>query len=434
MNAQELNAPKLNDQERDNAIADPRTYGDETLIHSLLADLRDNDPVHWTRPEGFRPYWTVTKYADILEVERLNDKFHNEPRSTLMNIQTENDLAAMWGGPDPKTGRVSPFRTLIDMDGEDHRAYRGLSQAWFMPGNLKKLEARTAELAKRYVDLMMTKGPECDFARDIAVYYPLHVIMSILGVPESDEPLMLKLTQELFGGADPDMKRKDDASTGTVQSNTIMDFFVYFNKMTAERRANPGEDLASVIANGKVKGCPLGDLETASYYIIVATAGHDTTSSTIAGGLRALIENPGELAKLRANPELLGPAVDEMLRWVTPVQHFMRTAMEDHVLRGTRIEKGQALQLLYVSGNRDADAFADPFAFRIDRGPNRHVAFGYGAHVCLGQHLAKMEAKAFFKELLGRLDSIEMAGEPKRIQSTFVTGLKTLPVRYSIRP
>jgi cytochrome P450 len=415
----------------DNAIADPKTYSDEEAIHALLQDLRDNDPVHWTEPEGFRPYWAITKYADILEIERQNDKFLNEPRSTLMNIKTEADLAAMWGGPDPKTGRVSPFRTLIDMDGEDHRAYRGLTQAWFMPANLKKLEARTAELAKRYVDKMMDKGPECDFARDIAVYYPLHVIMSILGVPESDEPLMLKLTQELFGGADPDMQRKE--AQGGTNTSAIFDFFVYFNKMTAERRAAPGEDLASVIANAKVKGCPLGDLETASYYIIVATAGHDTTSSTIAGGLRALIENPGEMAKLKADPELLNGAVDEMIRWTTPVQHFMRTATEDYELRGRKIKAKDALQLLYISGNRDAEAFPDPFAFRVDREPNRHAAFGYGAHVCLGQHLAKMEVRAFFKELLGRLDTIEMTGAPRRIHSTFVTGLKTLPVRYAIR-
>ena len=415
--------------ELDNAIADPRTYGDEARIHELLSGLRKDDPLHWTEPEGFRPYWAVTKYADILEIEKLNDKFHNEPRSTLMNIQTEHDLAAMWGGPDPKTGRVSPFRTLIDMDNPDHRAYRGLTQAWFMPANLKKLEARTNELAKRYVDLMMERGPECDFAREIAVYYPLHVIMSILGVPESDEPLMLKLTQELFGGTDPDMKRKETEGTNT---STIMDFFVYFNKMSAERRANPGEDLASVIANGKVNGCPLGDLETASYYIIVATAGHDTTSSTIAGGLRALIENPDELAKLKANPDLLGSAVDEMFRWSTPVQHFMRTAMDDHELRGKTIRKGEALQLLYVSGNRDEEVFADPFRFKVDRENNRHVAFGYGAHVCIGQHLAKMEIKAFFKELIGRLQSIELTGEPKRIQSTFVSGLKSLPVRYAM--
>ncbi len=196
--------------ELDNALVSNAVYGDEKKIHGLLADLRKNDPVHWTEPDGFRPFWALTKHADILKIEKLNDRFHNEPRSVLASKQAEHDMAAMWGGPDPKTGRVSPFRTLIDMDGADHRAYRGLTQAWFMPPNLRKnLEARTHELAKRYVDRMMDLGPECDFARDIAVYYPLHVIMSILGVPESDEPLMLKLTQELFGGGDPDMQRKD---------------------------------------------------------------------------------------------------------------------------------------------------------------------------------------------------------------------------------
>lgn len=418
-------------QELDNAIADPKTYGDEAAIHGLLAELRANDPVHWTAPHGFRPYWAVTKHADILEIERMNDRFLNEPRSTLMNVATEHDLAAMWGGPDPKTGRVSPFRTLIDMDDPDHRAYRGLTQAWFMPKNLEKLEARIAELARRAVDDMMRRGPECDFAREVAVNYPLHVIMSILGVPESDEQFMLKLTQELFGGTDPDMKRKEPE--GGANTSVIMDFFLYFNKMTADRRACPGEDLASVIANAKPAGCPLGDLETASYYIIVATAGHDTTSSTIAGGLRALIENPDELAKLKADPALLPSAVDEMIRWVTPVQHFMRTATADYELRGREIKAKEALQLLYISGNRDEEAFADPFRFKVDRPSNRHVAFGHGAHLCLGQHLAKMEARAFFKELLGRLDRIELTGPPKRIQSTFVTGLKSLPVRYSIR-
>ncbi len=212
-----------------------------------------------------------------------------------------------------------------------------------------------------------------------------------------------------------------------------MDFFVYFNKMTAERRACPGEDLASVIANAKLKGCPLGDLETASYYIIVATAGHDTTSSTIASGLRALIENPDQMAKLKADPALLGPrcrrdaplgdagaAFSCAPRWRSASCAARRSR------RATRCSFSTSPAI--ATRRR----FPDPFKFRVDREPNRHVAFGYGAHVCLGQHLAKMEAKAFFKELLGRLQSIELAGPSRRIQSTFVTGLKTLPVRYSI--
>ena len=416
--------------ELDNALVSPATYGDEDAIHALLTGLRRDDPVHWTAPDGFRPFWAITKHDDIQDIEKRDDIFLNEPRSVLMNKQAEHDLAAMWGGPDPKTGRVSPLRTLIDMDGADHRAYRGLTQAWFMPANLKKLEPRIAELARRYVDRMMELGPECDFTRDIAVYYPLHVIMSILGVPESDEPLMLKLTQELFGGGDRDMIRKEREAG---QSNVIADFFAYFNKMTEERRKCPGEDLATVIANGKVNGCPLGPIETGSYYVIVATAGHDTTSSTIAGGLRALIENPGELAKLKANPELLNSAVDEMIRWVTPVQHFMRTASEDFTLRGKTIKAGESLQLLYISGNRDEEIWPDAFQFKVDRQNNRHVAFGYGAHLCLGQHLAKMETRAFFKELVARLDDIEITGVPRRVESTFVSGLKTLPVRYAVR-
>jgi hypothetical protein len=234
----------------------------------------------------------------------------------------------------------------------------------------------------------------------------------------------------LFGGGDPDMQRKErDPNT-----NVIADFFMYFNQMTAERRAHPGEDLATVIANGQVNGCPLGPVETASYYIIVATAGHDTTSSCIAGGLRALIENPDQLAKLKANPALLNSAVDEIIRWVTPVQHFMRTNVgDDYDLRGKTIRRGDALQLLYISGNRDEEVWPDASRFRVDRENNRHVAFGYGAHLCLGQHLAKMEIRAFFKELLGRLDRIEMTGPSARVQSTFVSGLKTLPVRYKLR-
>ncbi|MBL6854656.1 MAG: cytochrome P450 [Alphaproteobacteria bacterium] len=422
----------MTDAALDNALADPAVFADDAQIYGMLRNLRREDPVHWTQPDGFRPFWAITKHADILEIEKLNDQFHNEPRSVLMNMEAEKNFAAMWGGPDPKTGRVSPLRTLIDMDGEDHRAYRGLTQSWFMPVNLRKgLEARTVELARRYVDRMMELGPECDFAKEIAVYYPLHVIMSIMGVPESDEPKMLQLTQELFGGGDPDMQRKErDPNT-----NVIAEFFMYFNAMTAARRANPGEDLATVIANGKVNGEPLGPVETASYYIIVATAGHDTTSSCIAGGLKALLEHPDQLEKLKANPDLLNNAVDEIIRWVTPVQHFMRTNVgEPYTLRGRTIEKGQALMLYYMSGNRDEEVYADADKFRVDRDNNRHVSFGYGAHVCLGQHLAKMEIRAFFKELLGRLDSIELTGPTSRVKSTFVSGLKTLPVRYRIRP
>lgn len=414
----------------DTALATPTTYADIARLHDLLTKLRREDPVHWATPEGFRPYWIVTRHADILDIERQSDIFHNEPRAVLLDKEVEQQLASLWGGPCPVTGRVSPLRTLIDMDGADHRAYRGLTQGWFSPNNLRKLDARLGELARATVDRMMHQGPHCDVMQDIAVRYPLHVIMSILGVPESDEPRMLRLTQELFGNNDPDYQRPD----ASLASNVFLDFFAYFQALTAERRANPGEDLASVIANGLINGQPLGDLETMSYYILVATAGHDTTSSTIAGGLLALAENPDQLALLQREPQRLNAAIDEMLRWVSPVQHFMRTAMQDVELRGKQIRKGDALQLLYVSANRDEDVFADPFRFDITRENNKHLAFGHGAHLCVGQHLARMEIRAFFAELLRRLDHLELGGRTRRVESYFVGGLKSLPLTYAIRP
>ncbi|PKP71786.1 MAG: cytochrome P450 [Alphaproteobacteria bacterium HGW-Alphaproteobacteria-5] len=407
----------------DNAIADPRTYASMEAYHDLFTKLREEAPVRWTEPDGYRPFWTVSKHADIMAVERQNDKFLNDPRLTLQTIELEEEVRKFTGG------ETKLIRSLVDMDNPDHRAYRGLTQSWFMPPNLKAISARVEALAEKYIDRLEAKGGECDFVADVAVWYPLRVIMTVLGVPEEDEPIMLKLTQELFGSTDPDLKRPD--ATETV--NTVTEFFNYFTAMTEDRRANPKDDVATVIANATIDGKPIGHLEAISYYIIVATAGHDTTSSTAAGGLLALMQNPEEFAKLRANPDLLPRAIDEMIRWTTPVKHFFRTAAEDYELRGQKIRKGDNLLMCYWSANRDADAFDDPFSFRVDRAPNKHLAFGYGAHVCLGQHLAKMEIRALYTELLARLDHIELAGEPAWVEASFVSGLKRLPVRYSMK-
>jgi cytochrome P450 len=304
-----------------------------------------------------------------------------------------------------------------------------------MPQNLKKLEDRIREIARGFVDRMADMDGTCDFARDVAFLYPLHVIMEVLGVPETDEPRMLKLTQELFGSADPDLNRSGaevmDADAALAQIGaTVGEFIAYFNEMTEDRRANPRDDLASVIANGKVEDKPLGHLEAMSYYIIAATAGHDTTSNTTAGGLWALAENQDQLAKLKADPSLISSYLEESIRWVTPVKHFMRTATASAEVHGQKIAKGDWLMLSYPSGNRDGDVFADPFAFKVDRSPNKHVAFGYGAHVCLGQHLGRMEMRILWEELLPRLQSLELAGEPKRMAANFVCGPKSVPIRY----
>ncbi len=214
---------------------------------------------------------------------------------------------------------------------------------------------------------------------------------------------------------------------------TLLDFFAYFQDLTTARRATPTDDLASEIANARVDGEYLSDFDTASYYVIIATAGHDTTSSTIAGGLHALIEHPAELARLRDIPNLLPTAADEMIRWVTPVKEFMRTAAEDTEVGGVPVRQGEAVLLSYPSANRDEEVFDDPFRFDVGRDPNRHLAFGFGVHLCLGAALARMEARAFFAELLPRLESIELAGRPEWTATTFVGGLKHLPIRYALK-
>ena len=212
----------------------------------------------------------------------------------------------------------------------------------------------------------------------------------------------------------------------------LMEFFAYFRTLTADRRANPREDVASTIANAKVDGQPISDIDALSYYLIVATAGHDTTSSSTAGAMWALAERPAVLAKLKADPALIPGLVDESVRWTTPVRHFMRSAAADTTLGGQAIAKGDWLMLCYPSGNRDEAVFEDPNEFRVDRSPNRHLAFGYGAHLCLGQHLAKMEMRILWEELLPRLKSVELAGEAKLSEANFVNGPKTLPIRYEL--
>lgn len=409
----------------DGEIVSADTFADEDKLHAIFTWLRAHDPLHWTAPEGYRPFWSVTRHADILEISRQNDQFLSDPRTTLATIEAEDWVREVTGG------NHQLVRTLVHMDNPDHHAYRLLTQAWFMPQNLKRLEADVAGLAREAVDGMAARGPDLDFVADVAVWYPLRVIMMILGVPREDEPLMLKLTQEIFGPEDPEMQRPGEV--GDLH-RVVADFFAYFNAITADRRANPRDDLASLIANAEIGGKPIGEFEAMSYYTIVATAGHDTTSSSVAGGLLALLENPDELARLKADPALIPSAVEEMIRWVTPVKHFMRTATSDYPLRGKTIKAGDSLCLFYPSANRDEEVYEEPFAFRVDRAPNRHLAFGFGAHLCLGLHLARMEMAALFRELLPRLEHVELAGAPARVRSSFVSGLKHLPIRCRVKP
>ena len=404
-------------------LADPTAYADDDRLHAALAELRAHDPVAWVDVWPYRPFWAITKHADIMAIERDNEQFLSEPRP-LLSTAAADDLAKQ------QLEAGMGLRTLIHMDDPHHREVRSIGADWFRPKAMRALKRRVDELARRYVDKMVDVGPECDFVTDIAVDFPLYVIMSLLGLPESDFGRMHALTQEMFGGDDDEYKR---GTTPGEQMAVLLDFFSYFSELTASRRAEPTDDLASAIANGTIDGEPLSEVDTASYYVIVASAGHDTTKDAISGGMRALIDNPAELQRLRDDPGLMPTAVEEMIRWSTPVKEFMRTAAADTTVRGVDIAAGESVYLAYVSGNRDEEVFSDPFRFDVGRDPNKHVSFGYGVHFCLGAALARMEMNSLFTELVPRLSSVELAGAPELSATTFVGGLKHLPIRYALR-
>ncbi|MFZ3268004.1 MAG: cytochrome P450 [Mycobacterium sp.] len=404
-------------------FADPTSYADEPRLHAALTHLRAHAPVSWVDCPPYRPFWAITKHADIMQIERAHDLFINEPRPLLATAQAD-DMAR------EQLDAGMGLRTLIHMDDPQHRVVRAIGADWFRPKAMRALKIRVDELAKIYVDKMMAAGDTCDFVQEVAVNYPLYVIMSLLGLPESDFSRMLTLTQEMFGGDDAEFRR---GTTLDEQLQVLLEFFGYFSSLTASRRAHPTEDLASAIANARIDGEPLSDVDTASYYVIVASAGHDTTSATIAGGMQALIENPDQRERLRDNLDLMPLAAEEMIRWATPVKEFMRTATADTTVRGVPIAEGDAVYLSYVSANHDEEVFDDPFRFDVGRDPNKHLAFGYGVHFCLGAALARMEVNSFFTELVPRLKSIELNGNPELIATTFVGGLKHLPIRYELR-
>ena len=399
------------------ALLDPLSNSDPDRVHQIMAKLRREKPVCKVELEGISPVWLVTKNEDIKFVEGNSEIFHAGPRPAVIPIAEEEERAA--------SGLVG--NSLLEKDGKQHLKHRQIIQAWFMPRNLKTLEGTVRDAAKRYVDLMESKAPECDFATDVAFWYPLRVVMGLSGIPEEADPLIVKLTQNLFAPTDQDVLDHEQLTSPQVTQR----IFEFLMPEIEDRRANPGDDLFSTIVNAEVDGEPLGLQEILAYLLVVVTAGHDTTSASLAGGILALIENPDQLQTLKENPDMIPTAVDEILRWVAPVKHFARTAMQEAEVGGVTIPKGDSLMLLFSSACRDETLFPDGDQFRIDRKPNKHLAFGYGPHVCVGKYLAKMELEAFLEELLPRLDSIELNGKPKFLGSRLVSGLKNLPVKFS---
>lgn len=399
------------------AIADPRTYANDAALHALLSRLRSEGPIHRVEAEGYLPFWLLVRHADIVEMEKKADKFISAPVQSIIQLKDEAraTIAA--------TGGSSQMRNVAAMDGPEHKIYRNITQSYFTPKGLTEVVRGIEELSVEFVDRIIATGGHCNFA-EFAMSFPLRVIMQMLGVPPQDEALMLRLSQQTLTSEDSGL------GSGGDPAAILMEVFAYFSKIVEERRADPTSDLASVIANAKVDGKYLSAQDIFGYFFVVATAGHDTTSYAMTGGLLALLNNPSELEKLRADPSLLPNAVEEILRWVTPVKQFCRTATEDCELLGKQIKKGDVVSLMYPSANRDEDVFEDAFSFRVDRKPNRHLAFGTGPHVCLGQYLARFELITFFREFLARVSEIALSGETRYVESTFVGGPKHLPISF----
>ncbi len=399
-------------------IIDPVYFARYGYPHASWAWLRRYAPVTRFAPPGMLPFWAITRYADCGAILRDHKRFIIAPRIAVFpeeQFRTE----------------APPFRHLLNMDPPDHGKYRNLLSQNFTP---RVLEAKRAAVG-RIVDDTLARIPpegEVDFVKTVAAIVPLAVIAEMLGLPREDWEHMFQLSNTLLGSADPEYQQ--GATTNQTAQRAAQDFFAYFRQISEQRRRAPREDFVSALANAQVDGQPIPEWELLSYFVLLIVAGNETTRNATSGGLLALMENPGELDKLRQDPSLIPTAVEEIVRWVSPVIQFCRTATEDVEIRGVTIPKGEACCILYPSANRDEDVFPDPFSFQVDRRPNEHYGFGIGVHFCLGANLARLELQEIFKRLVARLESVELTGPIDRMASSFVGGIKRMPIRYRLRP
>jgi cytochrome P450 len=395
-------------------LMDAPSYGREGYPHDLWTEMRRQFPVHWCEPAAYRPFWAVTRYADVKWVSTRPDLFASSPRTLLLNKSIE------------ARGISDGIRTIVHMDPPEHRAYRAIGAPFFQPGGIRPLEDRIRTVTRTLLEqVSAAKGDEAfDFVQDFAAQLPLQIICNMLGADEADHELVLRIANTAFGLEDPEF--------GPQMAGLFPEMAAYYQRTAADRQACPVDDIYSAIANAEVGGCPIGAAELFSYYIILTTAGHDTTRNAITGGLHALIEHPEQLDLLRRRPELAATAAEEILRWTSPVVQFCRTATADTEIAGQPIRAGDDVAIFYPSANRDETVFEAPFEFRVDRHPNPQIAFGFGEHYCLGVHLARLEIRVFLEEVVPRLASVALAGPVQRTAATTVTGIKHLPVRWTL--
>jgi cytochrome P450 len=387
----------------------------ERVPYEWFRTLRSEAPVFFN-PEADGPgFYAVTRYADIRDVHRHVEIYSSEIGGTSLE--------------DLQPDQIEARKSMIDMDPPRHDELRGLIARRFTPRAVKVWEDQVREVTDRVLDEALPKG-EFDFVREISSEIPMQVFAEILGVPQSERRYIVELGDRLLGNQDPEYALPSDDSHRLLpfSSPAALEMFEFGRKMAAERRKHPRDDIITQLAFE-----PLNQREFDVYFVLLATAGNETTRHTITHGLLGLLEHPDELERLRRDPTLFPTASEEMLRWATPVHHFRRTATQDTELAGTRIPAGAKVTTWFVSGNRDETVFEDPDRFDVGRTPNKHMAFGPGGiHHCMGAHLARMEVQIAFEELLRRVRSIELAGAPERLRSNFFNGIKRLPVRVEL--
>ncbi len=396
-------------------LVDPERHARNGYPHDVWTRLRAEAPVARIEAPGFKPFWAITKHADIMQIASQPERFSSAQGITLARANQPP---------------LPPSEILVLVDPPRHGPMRRVVNARFTP---RAVRARRDDVDRIASDVLAdARGTgDHDFVERIAAPFPLGVIAWLLGVPADDWPLLFRWTNEVIGKDDPEFRQPGE-TPGQTAKRARTELHAYFDALITARRRDPADDLVSALLQGTIDGAPLTDEQLLSYCELFVEAGNETTRNAISGGLLAFCEHPDQWEMLRSKSELLPAAVEEILRWASPISHFTRVATEDCEVRGVRIAAGEQLALYFASANRDEDVFDDPFAFRVDRRPNPHLAFGFGEHVCLGAHLARVELETIVRHLLTRLESFELAGQVERLKSAVNGSIKRLPLRYRL--
>jgi len=392
-------------------LVSPETFARSGHPWEQYAWLRANDPVHWHHEPDGPGFWAITKHDDVRTISRTPKTFSSYAKGVML--------------PDPdEMGLMAQRLMMLSMDPPQHDRFKLLVSRGFTPKNAPLLRPRIEELAREIVESALAKG-SCDFVGEIAGRLPSGLIAELMGMPREDGERLYDLTEI--------MHTNDDAvAPPHVKAAAIGEMLGYAQSVAERKRAEPGDDLATVLVNAEVEGDRLTDSEFQWFFLLLVNAGGDTTRNLLAAGLQLLFDHPEQRRRLVENPDaLLGTAIEEMLRYASPVSHFKRTVMHDTEIRGRKMRAGDRVVLFYGSANRDEDVFDRPDEFDIGRDPNPHVAFGAGGpHLCLGMHVARVELAVMFRELLIRMPHIEPNGPIERMHSSFIAGIHSMPVRY----